>query len=134
MNSAPLINDYIATEDIDTSWVIKTFKDGTGWQRRLAGKLGIAESTMSNYVRNDCFPRYVCYTLAYLTVYEGCFALHETYEDSDKFTIVKTVAGYSIAKYESGDEVGEIIATVKTKGDAVSVTERLNWSYSKLSR
>lgn len=92
------------TDQIDADWVRATFsdRDKHGWQRRLAQRLGVAESTISGWLKNDKFPEWACRSIAILHLRDLLP------QEPPKYRPVKTDEGYAIYSFEG--EVGVLKA------------------------
>ena len=105
--------DELALE-IDADWVRKTFSDRYkhGWQRKLAKGLGIAESTISGWLKTDQFPEWACRAIAILHLRDSLPPA------APKYRPVRTNEGYAIYSFES--EVGVLKADkIPTLKDAL---------------
>lgn len=81
--------------EIDANWVRSTYsyRYGRGWQRRLANNLGVAESTISGWLKADQIPNWAKLAM-------GALVLRDTLSNVSPWRPVKTEAGYAVYSYE----------------------------------
>lgn len=80
-----------ATYDIDAEWLRSEFPSryGRGWQSKLASSLGVAQSTVSTWLKKDEIPTWAKLAIAALTLRHGSMRAptRRVVRDGDHFAI-----------------------------------------------
>ena len=100
---------------VDVQSVQKAFRRryGDGWQRTLANNLGVAESTLSGWLKKGEFP-----PMAKLSL--GMLLLRHELSRTPTWRVVKSGSSYAVYSFE--DRVGRAVAdNIRTLEDALLI-------------